>query len=107
MKLYLLSLGAGILAGALYGVLNVRSPAPPVVALVGLLGILIGEQAVPFAKRFFADHPDVAARLGADSHAHLFGQLPGHGRGQADKPGGAASVVTMNTASTRQEPRHD
>jgi XapX domain-containing protein len=40
VKIYLLSLGAGLLAGILYGVLNVRSPAPPVVALVGLLGIL-------------------------------------------------------------------
>ena len=31
--------------------LNVRSPAPPVIALVGLLGILIGEQLPPLAKR--------------------------------------------------------
>lgn len=44
MKLYLLSLGAGILVGLIYGVLNVKSPAPPVVALVGLLGMLGGEQ---------------------------------------------------------------
>jgi XapX domain-containing protein len=29
----------------------VRSPAPPVVALVGLLGMLAGEQIVPVAKR--------------------------------------------------------
>ena len=40
MKLYLLSLGAGLLVGIVYSLLNVRSPAPPVVALVGLLGIL-------------------------------------------------------------------
>ena len=51
MKVYLLSLGAGLLVGVLYGLINVRSPAPPVIALIGLLGILAGEQAVPLAKR--------------------------------------------------------
>lgn len=40
MKLYLLSLGAGLLVGVLYSLMNVRSPAPPVIALIGLLGIL-------------------------------------------------------------------
>lgn len=50
MRVYLLSLGAGLLVGVLYSVLNVRSPAPPVVALVGLLGILVGEQIIPLAK---------------------------------------------------------
>jgi XapX domain-containing protein len=40
MRIYLLSLGAGLLVGVVYSLLNVRSPAPPVVALVGLLGIL-------------------------------------------------------------------
>jgi XapX domain-containing protein len=48
--MYLISLGAGLLVGAIYGLLGVRSPAPPLVALVGLLGILVGEQAVPAAK---------------------------------------------------------
>jgi len=32
MRVYLLSLGAGLLVGIVYSVLNVRSPAPPVVA---------------------------------------------------------------------------
>lgn len=54
MKPYLLSLGAGLLVGALYALLNVRSPAPPVIALLGLLGILIGEQAVSGAKGLMA-----------------------------------------------------
>lgn len=44
VKIYLISLAVGVLAGVLYGLLNVRSPAPPIVALVGLLGILLGEQ---------------------------------------------------------------
>jgi XapX domain-containing protein len=45
MKAYLLSLGVGMLASTLYALLSVRSPAPPVIALLGLLGMLIGEQA--------------------------------------------------------------
>jgi XapX domain-containing protein len=43
MKPYLISLGAGVLVGVIYALLGVRSPAPPVIALVGLGGILIGE----------------------------------------------------------------
>ena len=58
---YLVSLGAGLLAGLLYSLLGVRSPAPPTIALVGLLGILIGEQAVPVAKRIWAGHPAAAS----------------------------------------------
>src|SRR5690606_8950677 len=54
MKAYLLSLGAGLLVGIVYSLLDVRSPAPPVVALIGLFGMLIGEQIMPIAKRVFA-----------------------------------------------------
>ncbi len=46
MKAYVLSLCVGVLVGAIYGVLGVRSPAPPVIALLGLLGMLLGEQGV-------------------------------------------------------------
>ena len=53
---YFVSLGAGLLAGLLYSLLGVRSPAPPTIALVGLLGILLGEQALPAAKRIWAAH---------------------------------------------------
>jgi XapX domain-containing protein len=52
-SMYLISLGAGLLVGAIYGLMGVRSPAPPAVALIGLLGMLIGEQAVPAAKHLF------------------------------------------------------
>lgn len=51
MKLNLVSLAVGILVGVMYGLLHVRSPAPPIVALIGLLGMLIGEQIVPIATR--------------------------------------------------------
>ncbi|AKM31329.1 ABC transporter substrate-binding protein [Pandoraea faecigallinarum] len=57
MKLYLVSLAVGVLVGIIYGGLGVRSPAPPAVALIGLLGMLIGEQAVPPVKRLLAGEP--------------------------------------------------
>jgi XapX domain-containing protein len=79
MKLYLVTLGAGLLVGIIYSVLGVRSPAPPVIALVGLLGILLGEQVVPVAKRFFAQQ-DVAALVRGPCAEHVLGQLPGHGQ---------------------------
>lgn len=63
MKIYIISLVVGILAGLLYGVLQVRSPAPPVAALIGLLGMLIGEQMIPFGKQLVADNPFSAEKI--------------------------------------------
>ena len=51
MKPYLAALGIGLLVGALYSLLGTRSPAPPAIALLGLLGMLLGEQAVPLVTR--------------------------------------------------------
>jgi XapX domain-containing protein len=63
---YLLSLGAGMLVGIVYSLLDVRSPAPPAVALLGLLGILWGEQLVPVPKRVLAGQslPNAISRAG-------------------------------------------
>jgi XapX domain-containing protein len=61
MKPCLVSLGVGVLVGIIYALMNVRSPAPPVIALAGLLGILIGEQAVPLVKRLIWNHVSEAA----------------------------------------------
>jgi XapX domain-containing protein len=44
MKALLISLAVGTLVGVLYGVIRVKSPAPPIIALVGLLGMVLGEQ---------------------------------------------------------------
>lgn len=63
MKIYIISLVVGILAGLLYGVLQVRSPAPPVAALIGLLGMLIGEQMIPFGKHLVADSTFSAEKI--------------------------------------------
>jgi XapX domain-containing protein len=74
MKIYVVSLAVGLLVGVLYGVLNVRSPAPPVVALVGLLGILLGEQIPALIRHNIAESP----RLGwmHQVKPHVFGELP-------------------------------
>lgn len=53
MNAWIVSLALGLLAGVIYGLFNVRSPAPPVIALVGLLGMLIGEQIPPRVKQVF------------------------------------------------------
>lgn len=63
MQAMLLSLGAGTLAGMVYGLLGVKSPAPPVIALIGLAGILLGEQALPAAKAVL-DPPALAQPAG-------------------------------------------
>ena len=49
-KPYVISLVIGLGVGALYAVLNTRSPAPPIIALLGLLGMLLGETLVSWAK---------------------------------------------------------
>jgi XapX domain-containing protein len=77
MKVYLLSLGAGLLVGAIYSLLNVRSPAPPLVALVGLLGILLGEQIVPLTRQLLAGTGLAAAWHQEKCSPHIFGSLPG------------------------------
>ena len=77
MRLYLASLGAGMLVGVIYSLLNVRSPAPPVIALVGLLGILVGEQVIPFGKQLFAGTSLRIAWHRSQCGAHVFGELPG------------------------------
>jgi XapX domain-containing protein len=45
VKALLVSFAVGLLVGVLYGVIRVKSPAPPIVALLGLLGMVLGEQA--------------------------------------------------------------
>ena len=44
MKVLLISFAVGLFVGILYGVIRVKSPAPPIVALLGLLGMVLGEQ---------------------------------------------------------------
>ena len=75
MKMYVLSLGAGLLVGVVYSLLGVRSTAPPVVALIGLFGMLLGEQLVPLAKRTFAGQ-EVVSFVKGECAEHVLGLLP-------------------------------
>ena len=77
MKVYLLSLGAGLLVGVIYSLLQVRSPAPPLVARVGLLGILMGEQIPPLGKHLMRGASIESAWKQAKCAPHMFGMLPG------------------------------
>lgn len=96
MKIYLLSLGAGLLVGVIYSLLNVRSPAPPLVALVGLLGILAGEQIVPVARQLLAGHGLASAWQQAKCAPHMFGMLPGR---QSDPPRNSTSLEGLEKHS--------
>jgi XapX domain-containing protein len=80
-KAYIVALAVGVLVGAIYGLLGVRSPAPPVVALVGLLGMLLGEQIVPLASQLWQREPAKLSEVGNSCARHLFGALPGTGLG--------------------------
>ena len=57
MIAYLVSLFMGLAVGVAYGLLHVRSPAPPLIALVGLLGMVLGEQAIHAVKQHYFAPP--------------------------------------------------
>ncbi len=77
MRIYALSVAAGVLVGIIYGLLNIRSPAPPVVALLGLLGILVGEQLAAAGKRAMAGKPVTTAWLKGDCAEQVLGRSIG------------------------------
>ena len=58
----------GIAVGGLYGLLKFRSPAPPLIALIGLLGMLYGEQIIATAWSYVAGDGGASrlASTGAD-----------------------------------------
>ena len=75
MKVYVVSLALGLLVGVIYALFQVRSPAPPIIALVGLLGILLGEQIPPFIKHAI-ERPSQNSWLHHQVKPHVFGALP-------------------------------
>ena len=91
MKASLLSFGAGLVVGVVYSLLGVRSPAPPVVALIGLLGILLGEQIVPVGRRMIAGTSIRAAWQQMRCGQHVFGAMPGR---HAEEPA-ATRIATV------------
>jgi XapX domain-containing protein len=94
MRIYIVSLAAGLLVGLIYGFLNVRSPAPPVIALVGLLGILLGEQVPPLLRQLWHQQgKEVSKQVSwfqQQVKPHCFGQLPG---AQAPAPASVAKAA--------------
>ncbi|MCA1326768.1 DUF1427 family protein [Herbaspirillum sp. alder98] len=76
MKPYLISLLMGAIAGVLYYALQIQSPAPPIIALLGLLGMLIGEQVVPAVRRKMAGEPLTAAWFHTECVPKITGAPP-------------------------------
>ncbi|MGU7782020.1 XapX domain-containing protein [Burkholderia sp. PU8-34] len=93
MKVYVLSLLAGVLVGVIYSLLHVRSPAPPLAALVGVLGIPASEQIVPVAKQMLSGTAFHTAWTESKCDQHMFGALPGR---NADTSSQVASRSTEN-----------
>jgi XapX domain-containing protein len=75
VKDYVISGAAGLLVGIIYGLVNVRSPAPPIIALVGLLGILVGEQLLPLVKNLWQSEPAALSWL-YQVRPHVFEHMP-------------------------------
>ena len=95
MKVYLVSFGAGLLVGVVYSLLDVRSPAPPLIALIGLLGILLGEQILPMGHQMIAGTSIRTAWQQMRCGQHVFGALPNR---HAERP---ASTTIADTREVR------
>lgn len=107
MKPYLVSLAVGLLVGVIYALFNVRSPAPPVIALVGLLGILVGEQVPPLVKKLV--QRDDAAQVSWLQHQvkpHMFGQLPKCADAAQLRAANPVSPSVAQAADATSEIRH-
>ncbi|MGH8208209.1 MAG: XapX domain-containing protein [Steroidobacteraceae bacterium] len=76
MKMYLASLAVGLLVGTIYGLLHIRSPAPPVIALIGLLGILAGEQLPSLVRHALTRQGAASTWFDRQVKPHVFGRLP-------------------------------
>ena len=59
---YIVSLLMGLIVGVVYALVQVRSPAPPLIALVGPVGHGAGEQAVDMAMRHLPPSPQTSIR---------------------------------------------
>jgi XapX domain-containing protein len=101
VKTYLLSLLAGLLVGAIYALLGVRSPAPPAIALVGLLGMLLGEQAFAAGRRLVSGQPLTRAWVAAECIPKVTG-LPRPGN-EALTPNAASAAPPTSSSIPNKE----
>jgi XapX domain-containing protein len=78
MRALLISFVVGLGVGLIYGLIRVKSPAPPIVALLGLLGMVLGEQAADWlhAKRAANDGPGTVLVSHAPGLASRTADLP-------------------------------
>jgi XapX domain-containing protein len=84
MKGLLISFLVGLLVGVAYGLIRVKSPAPPIVALIGLLGMVLGEQAVVWLVAKKAEPTNTAS-------VHIIGK-----HRDRQRPSGQFSTSTVN-----------
>ena len=89
MKALLISFAVGLLVGVAYGVIRVKSPAPPIIALLGLLGML-GEQAGGWL---------LAKKIEATNVAQAY--VRGEPKGQQQRPD-MRSAISAARRSTHQ-----
>ena len=82
LKTYVISLVMGVLVGVIYAFMDVNSPAPPVIALLGLFGMLVGEQIIPLCKRLINRQPVTLAWF----HHECVPKISGTPPPSADKP---------------------
>lgn len=99
MKLYVASLLAGLFVGVIYALIGVRSPAPPVIALIGLFGMLAGEQVPPLLRSMLRDVPAAQSWL-HQVRPHMFGHMPSGGLA---KPVARAAEYTAAVHSSNVE----
>jgi len=81
VKPYLISLAAGVLVGVLYSLMRLQAPTPPLIGLLGLLGMLLGQQIIPVATKLIVHEANpVSSRreapvIGpADARMHAAGE---------------------------------
>jgi XapX domain-containing protein len=87
MKALFISFAVGLMVGLLYGIIRVKSPAPPIIALLGLLGMVLGEQFGGWilAKRINIAHAASVCLVSKhwDQRPNLGNTLPSVGSDQA------------------------
>ena|SRR5215475_7945831 len=98
MKMLFLSFVVGLGVGVLYGLIRVKSPAPPIVALLGLLGMVLGEQFGVWihAKKLDVSHVAYVCLLGERYDRHV--DNPSIRKARCD-PG---AILTEHIAMTNQ-----
>ena len=76
MKMLMISLAVDLFVGVLYGIIRVKSPAPPIVALLGLLGMVVGEQLGNWVieKKVSVAHVVSACLVGKTGMTHPMGR---------------------------------